>query len=59
MSIPLASSNEPSLRALEHKNQIETCEKYAHDSFITVKNKLYSNEKSIVYRPRWNVKYRA
>ena len=26
MSIPLANSNEPSLRALKHKNQIETCE---------------------------------
>ena len=39
MSIPLANSNEPSLRALEHKNQTETCEKYAHDSFITVRNK--------------------
>ncbi|MES2653651.1 MAG: serine hydrolase [Bacteroidota bacterium] len=39
MSIPLAKSNEPSLQVLEHKNQIE------NDSFITVKDKLYSNEK--------------
>jgi|GEM_PF-2303090 len=44
INIPLINSNEPSLRALEHKNQIDTSEKYAYDSFMTIKKQIYTDE---------------